>query len=207
MEPPVLLAIFSASVTLAIATGGWVYTHLHRLHFERRNDRLRFVEKQLNEFYGPLYVTLRVNDILVRALLARRQQEGTAFLDADAPRQAGHVSEWRIWVEANFMPANKRLVDLIAEKAHLIREEEMPECLLQFAAHVAGYQAIVERWRLGDFSEAVSRFAFPDDLDDYAERSYKDLKQEQLRLIGQQRRARRGGLGGSAGDRGPPGAA
>jgi hypothetical protein len=32
-------------------------------------------------------------------------------------------------------------------------EDEMPECLLKFCAHKAGYDVLIERWKQGDYRE------------------------------------------------------
>jgi hypothetical protein len=65
-------------------------------------------------------------------------------------------------------------------RAHLLIEDEMPECLLQFLAHKAGYDVLTRRWRDGDFSEHLSVVRHPgDELYDYLHRSFTRLKREQ----------------------------
>jgi hypothetical protein len=76
------------------------------------------------------------------------------------------------------------LEDLILRKAHLIRESEMPECLVRFVAHNAAYKAVLKKWANSDFSEYLSIIDFPNEIEDYASRSYQELKAEQVRLIG-----------------------
>lgn len=39
------------------------------------------------------------------------------------------------------MPLNLKLESLIIENAHLIREEKMPQCLIEFVTHVLVYKA------------------------------------------------------------------
>jgi len=174
-------------VTIFIALSGYLFTYFHKLSLKKREDRLRLIEKQINEFYGPLYMTIRATEIMFVALYAKRKASGMNFLDGDAPKSEKNISEWRIWVEDIFMPLNERVLDLIIEKAYLIREKDVPICLLNFVAHVAGYRAIIKKWKKGDFSEAVSPFPYPKDLKEYAEKSYLELKEEQLRLIGKRR--------------------
>lgn len=94
------------------------------------------------------------------------------------------IYEWRIWVENVFMPANRRLQDLIVTQAHLIREKEVPQCLLKFIAHASEFETIVKKWEKKDFSEAKPGFEFPVELREYAEKSYLELKKEQVKLLG-----------------------
>ena len=58
----------------------------------RRRDKLRLVNKRLNEFYGPLYVASEAGNIAYRSLLnrqgkdkkrpdPRRGDEGLGFMD------------------------------------------------------------------------------------------------------------------------------
>ena len=42
-----------------------------------------------------------------------------------------------------FMPLNDVREKIIIENAHLIVEEEMPQCLLDFVTHVVGYKALL----------------------------------------------------------------
>jgi Fe-S cluster biosynthesis and repair protein YggX len=172
-------------ITIIIALFGYLFTYYHKLKLKQREDKLKLIEKQINEFYGPLYMTVRSTEIMIAALYAKRKAMGMNFLDEDAPKSEKDISEWRIWVENIFMPLNEKILNLIIDKAHLIREKEVPECLLNFVAHVSGYRAIVKKWEKGDFSEAVSPFPYPRDLKEYAERSYLELKEEQLRLVGE----------------------
>jgi hypothetical protein len=82
-----------------------------------------------------------------------------------------------------FIPLNDVREKIIIEKAHLIVEEVMPRCLLDFVTHVVGYKAVVAKWAEGDYSERRSTIGWPPDFDLYVERSYAALKSEQTRLL------------------------
>jgi hypothetical protein len=81
------------------------------------------------------------------------------------------------------MPLNDIREKIIIEKAHLIVEEQMPLCLLDFVTHVVGYKAVLAKWADGDYSERRSTIGWPPDFDLYVERSYQALKAEQTRLL------------------------
>ena len=171
-------------IPLMLAIIGYFFTYFYRLLLAKRSDKLRFIERQINEFYGPLYITGKVGKIMLEALRSKRDAFGIRFLNEDSPKSKEDISEWRIWVENIFMPLNRKRQEIIIDKAHLIREEEIPFCLLQFITHVAGYEALLNKWEKDDFSESVSFFAFPYDLDEYSEKSYLVLKKNQLKLLG-----------------------
>lgn len=73
---------------------------------------------------------------------------------------------------------------MIINRAHLLIEDEMPECLLRFCAHKAGYDVLIERWKQGDYREHLSVVRHPgDELHDYLQQSFTTLKREQAREL------------------------
>jgi hypothetical protein len=93
------------------------------------------------------------------------------------------MKEWVLWMRTIFMPLNDAREKVIIEKAHLIVEEQMPHCLLDFVTHVVGYKAVLSKWADGDYSERRSTIGWPPEFDAYVERSYNALKAEQTRLL------------------------
>ena len=80
--------------------------------------------------------------------------------------------------------SNQSSEDLIMRNAHLIREEEFPASLLLFIMHATSYRAMVAKWKQGDYSEYLPNSDYPVELSTYAAQSYRELKHEQLQLIG-----------------------
>ena len=93
------------------------------------------------------------------------------------------MKEWMLWMTTIFMPLNDIREKIIIEKAHLIVEEQMPLCLLDFVTHVVGYKAVLAKWSDGDYSERRSTIGWPPDFDLYVAHSYQALKAEQTRLL------------------------
>jgi hypothetical protein len=93
------------------------------------------------------------------------------------------LKDWALWTKTIFMPLNDVREKIIIEKAHLIVEEQMPHCLLEFVTHVVGYKAVMAKWAEGDFSERRSTIGWPPEFDRYVERSYAALKAEQTKLM------------------------
>lgn len=174
--------VISIIVTVFLAFIGYIVTYVINLRTARIKERLNLVNKRIDEFYGPLYVGSRVGFIAWRTLLDKYQREGL-FFDEGKPPSEQQLREWQIWVENVFMPLNVLREKLILENAYLIREEEMPECLLKFVTHVSSYKAMLKKWSDGDFSEYIPLIEFPSELTEYALKSYQELKSEQLMLI------------------------
>jgi hypothetical protein len=167
----------AAVLTICIAFAGYLITILGARMLARRRDKLRLVNKRLNEFYGPLYVASEAGNIAYRSLLTRQGKEKSEpILDSE-------MKEWMLWMTTIFMPLNDIRERIIIEKAYLIIEEQMPQCLLDFVTHVVGYKAVLAKWTEGDYSERRSTIGWPPEFDIYVKRSYAGLKAEQTALL------------------------
>ncbi len=170
-------AIVTIVVTIALAFAGYLVTFFSARMLARRRDKLRLVNRRLNEFYGPLYVASQAGNIAYRALLDKQgKKQCHPILDSE-------MKEWMLWMTTIFMPLNDIREKIIIEKAYLIVEEQMPQCLLDFVTHVVGYKAVVAKWAEGDLSERRSTIGWPPAFDGYVERSYAFLKAEQTLLM------------------------
>jgi hypothetical protein len=167
----------AATLTIALAFAGYLVTFLSTRMLARRQDKLRLVNMRLNEFYGPLYVASQAGNIAYRSLLKKQgKTQSEPIRDED-------MKEWMLWMRTIFMPLNDVREKVIIEKAHLIVEEQMPQCLLDFVTHVVGYKAVLSKWAEGDYSERRSTIGWPAEFDAYVTRSYQELKTEQTRLL------------------------
>ena len=167
----------AAILTVILALSGYLITSLSAHMLARRRDKLDLVNKRINEFYGPLYVASESGNIAYRSLLKRQGKEKSdPILDPE-------MKEWMLWMNTIFMPLNDIRERVIIEKAHLIVEERMPQCLLDFVTHVVGYKAVLARWAEGDYTERRSTIGWPPEFDIYVRRSYAALKAEQTRLM------------------------
>ena len=164
-------------LTITIAFAGYMITILSARMLARRRDKLKLVNKRLNEFYGPLYVASEAGNIAYRSLLKRQGKSvSEPILDSE-------LKEWMLWMTTIFMPLNDIREKIIIEKAYLIIEERMPQCLLDFVTHVVGYKAVLAKWGEGDFTERRSTIGWPPEFDVYVKNSYAALKAEQTSLL------------------------
>lgn len=167
----------AAILTVILAFLGYMVTFFSARMLARRRDKLDLVNRRLNEFYGPLYVASEAGNIAYRSLLKRQGKvKSDPILDSE-------MKEWVLWMTTIFMPLNDIREKIIIEKAHLIVEEVMPQCLLDFVTHVVGYKAVLSKWSEGEYSERRSTIGWPPEFDNYVRRSYAALKSEQMRLM------------------------
>jgi len=167
----------AAVLTIVLAFAGYLVTFMFTRMMARRADRLKLVNQRLNEFYGPLYVATVAGNISYRALL-EKQGKKTCH-----PIRDEDMKEWVLWMTTIFMPLNDVREKIIIANAHLIVEEQMPRCLLDFVTHVVGYKAVLAKWADGNYGERRSTIGWPPEFDSYVERSYQALKAEQTRLM------------------------
>jgi hypothetical protein len=167
----------ATALTILLAFVGYLVTFLSARMLARRKDKLELVNRRLNEFYGPLYIALQAGNIAYRSLLKKQgKTQSFPILDSE-------MKEWMLWMTTIFMPLNDIREKIIIEKAYLIIEEQMPQCLLDFVTHVVGYKAVLAKWSEGDFSERRSTIGWPPEFDVYVERSYAALKAQQTELL------------------------
>jgi hypothetical protein len=172
------LNLFNATtLTIVLAFIGYLATFLSARMLDRRKDKLDLVNRRLNEFYGPLYVASQAGHIAYRSLLKKMgKTQSYPILDDE-------MKDWTLWMTTIFMPLNDVREKIIIEKAYLIVEEHMPQCLLDFVTHVVGYKAVLAKWTEGDYTERRSTIGWPPEFDAYVKHSYASLKAEQTRLL------------------------
>lgn len=175
------------SVTVLLAAGGYFAAYLNNLRLARRKDHLDRVSTQLSDLYGPLLALSRAGVGSWSAFMSRYRPGARWFWDDEqvpAPTEE-QVELYRLWMRHVFLPLDNRMVDVVTSKADLLHESYVPECLLQLLAHVASWQAVLQQWDEGDFSENRPIIRYPGgDIDKYAEANFRRLKAEQNRLLG-----------------------
>ncbi len=167
----------AAILTVLVAFTGYALTFISSHMLARRRDKLELVNKRLNEFYGPLYVASEAGNIAYRSLLNKQgKTKSEPITDKD-------LKDWVLWMRTIFIPLNEIREKIIIEKAHLIIEEQMPQCLLDFVTHVVGYKAVLRKWADGDFTDRRSTIGWPPEFDVYVRTSYAALKAQQMQLM------------------------
>ncbi len=185
MDATLTAALITAAVTILVALIGYLVTYWNNIRLSQRMEQLNRVNKQLSEFYGPLYSIVDTGN-RVFDTFRTRYRPGVSYLEGTPPPTEEELKVWRLWMSTVFMPRNLQLYDLIMSKSDLIIETDIPDCLKDLCAHVAAYQTLLKKWQDNDFSEHKSLINFPrKTLTEYALQSFKQLKSKQAKLIGE----------------------
>ncbi len=176
-------------VTVLLAMAGYAIKYLNDVRLAQRKDRLDRINRQLSELYGPLFALNLAVGQLWQVFRFRHRPSGPFWGKSDPPTSED-AAAWRLWMTTVFMPLNREMERVVVQHADLLfRSEEMPKCLLDLCAHVAGYEPLSERWRVGDFDPLdpdhnVSAIDYPADaLAQYAETAFRELRAEQSKLL------------------------
>ncbi|MEW2509451.1 hypothetical protein [Streptomyces sp. NPDC046870] len=177
-------------VTIGLAFVGYVVTYLNGLRLSQRQERLARVNRQLSDFYGPLFALTEANSRTFSAFVERHARPGGKSPFAhEPPPTPEELTEWRLWVTTVFLPNIQAMRDLVIKHADLLSEPEMPPLLLHLCAHVSGYEITAARWARGHHDQHLSLVSFPsEELAAYARQGFSSLKNEQARLLGQWQR-------------------
>ncbi|MEM8673769.1 MAG: hypothetical protein AAGF83_07835 [Cyanobacteria bacterium P01_G01_bin.67] len=106
-----------------------------QLSVERLNEELKLVERQISEFYWPIYLRLEKDNVMwLRISYLSSSQEVL-------PQEASNV------VEREFLLKNHdEIIEIIESKIHLIGDpldsEDLIEELLKYIKHIAVYKTI-----------------------------------------------------------------
>jgi hypothetical protein len=189
MDATLEATAITAAVTVFVALIGYFISYFNNIRLAQRTEKLQRIDRQLSELYGPLYAVVDTGDRVWKAFGEKHWSWITRLNSAQLTES--ELQEWRRWVTTVFMPSNRQLVELIRTKSDLIIESDIPPCLKDLCAHVAGYEIVLERWEQNEFSELVSIVGYPtEDLKQYTAQSFKDLKYKQAKILGELKRNR-----------------
>jgi hypothetical protein len=169
--------------TVFIAFVGYLVSYFNSIKLSQRKERLDRIDRQLREFYGPIYSLLKVSEVAWNSFRSI-YRPGGAFWGTTKPPSDEEAEAWRRWMKEVFMPINLQIQKIITDHSELIDEEEFPKCLLLLSAHITAYKPVLAAWENNDFSNHVSVINFPrDEVVAYIDNNYRELKRIQSELI------------------------
>jgi hypothetical protein len=190
IRPVSVGVVVTLIVTVVLAFSGYLLTYMLNLRLARRKDYLGRVNRQLSEFYGPLYALTEASGRAWKELLAITGSPPERMVFTE-----DNIHVWRRWVIHVFMPLDRKMMDIVVTHADLLVDQEFPSCLEDLCAHVVCYEPVIERWRQENvdsiaLADNVSVIDFPAaEVQAYVKRCYDSLKREQTRLIAQIQRS------------------
>jgi hypothetical protein len=145
MNPTVTAALVAATVAVV----GWFISYLLTAITERRNLKqaaaLKYIERQLEELYGPLAFLILEGRQTFRELL---ESLGRNHVFAgDGPLPDHELKTWLFWVENDFLPRNERMKALLSTKTHLLEGPNIPISHLAFLDHHNSWSINHLRWQ------------------------------------------------------------
>lgn len=126
-------------------------------------SQIDFRERQLGEFYGPIYAYLRRGNPIYRLWAEGRLDE-----------IEGDINEL-------FIEANDAIVEIILKKSHLVAGEVIPISFTRFLTHVAVWHGFMKTEHKGvplsidEFPEAYYPNEFEEEIFSTTERLKKEL--------------------------------
>lgn len=154
----IAIAGFIARETFARVLNRRLEIFKHELGIEAKTreltlkSQIEFKERQLAEFYGPIY-----------ALLKR----GRPIYDHWAK---GKLKEITSDVESLFVDANNQILNILLNKSHLIQGNKIPDSFIHFLTHVAVWHAFLKTNHKGvpfskeEFPEAYYNDEFENEI-------------------------------------------
>jgi hypothetical protein len=175
------IAAASAAV-VSLISAFLSYNSTRRL--SRRSDQVAFVGRQLSELYGPLNALSKASSMSWAEFTKKYGTGRSHVFDERISSDPELVEIWTYWLRHVFMPINRKILDALLSKADLIDDMEMPICLIDFCAHVTGYEVTLARWEDDDFSSLGSIINHPGPpFHEYIGRKYQELKLRQISLL------------------------
>ena len=169
------------SLVVAFVAASLAYWNNRRI--SAYQGQLERVNKQLEELYGPLLALSSSNTAAWREFV-RRFRPGKAHVFDGSEVSDQDRKTWILWMNSVFLPSNRRSAELITTKAHLMVDDAVPQCLLDFCAHVAGYEVTAKRWEQGDYTVLSSVINHPgSEYNRHIQQRFLELKQLQQRLL------------------------
>jgi len=171
-----------------VAFAGWLVPHFLELRKDRRNHQLQaqltFVERQIEELYGPLAASLYEGRRTFRDLLESLGRD-YAFPESDVLPE-DELSTWLYWAESDFLPRNEYIKTLLKSKAHLIDGAEFPDAYVEFLDHCNSWAISHKRW----LEQQVkynwhSKVDWPDAFENQVIATFQSLKRRHSDLLGE----------------------
>lgn len=177
-------------VGIFLALAGYLATYVSNRLLAQRQAQLERINSQLNSLYGPLLADQALSKAAWKAY--EEMAEGK-WWDEGRPPDDEQSAQWQALMAKVFQPTNRRMVECVKANAALLVEDDMPECLINLAAHSAAYDILTVRWARPQFvatrrEDLVVPRKFPgEELEKYVRGSFTKLKHDQLELLGKLR--------------------
>jgi hypothetical protein len=150
----------------------------NQLAMERYNAELEFIEKQISEFYWPIYLRLEKDNVMWKRIKSLSPENNVLPESASAA------------IEQDFILKNhQEIIEIIESKIHLaessVNSRELINELVKFIKHVAIYRTIRSISELRQVNPVDLNEPYPANLFPLIERNFRELQHryEQLKRV------------------------
>lgn len=183
MDTALLVAIITATASILSWVINSIYSSWKTKRKEKFEARLKFIEKQLEELYGPLAFLVHEGENSFKSIFKTNRKKWVS-LKGDDPIPKDQLELWIFWVENDFFPRNEQIKHLLMEKTHLIEGSKVPDSHLQFMEHYNTWKLDHQRWQEDGIEYSfISRVNFPDTFNDEVLETFNCLKEEQNKFL------------------------
>ena len=179
--------VVAALVTAMAAALGWFVAHhlqARRADDERRaKAELEFLERQIEELYGPLSSLLHEGRRSFEDLCLSLGRN--YIFPSSGMLPTNELNTWIYWAETEFLPRNQRIKELLSTKAHLIQGADFPTSYVDFFDHASSWATNHRRWKDQDVPYSWrSRVPWPIAFEADVHITFRELKQRHNVLLG-----------------------
>jgi hypothetical protein len=178
--------LITAAASVVAAAIGYLSTQVLNLRLERHRNQLARVNQQLSKLYGPLHAMTQANGIAYHGMRDKYDPEG--LFDQRTSESMARITPeqretYKLWMVNVLQPTNRIARELVLHNTDLLLRGKMPESVLRWFAHVAGYDAVLTSWANGDDSELFSLVPYPREFSEYIAESFQTLQARQAVLL------------------------
>ena len=140
------------------------------------------VERQLEEFYGPMLFLLEESRISIEDVLQLLGREYVFPVEEPFPEDERRF--WLFRAENDFMPRNERMAALAVAKGDLVEGEDLKKFLKDLIQHQDSWRKLHRRWKEKGVAYAWhSDTPFPRRLGDEVQEGFARLKIRHAELL------------------------
>jgi hypothetical protein len=167
---------------------GWLVSYFLARKKDRDFEKLKWtkshLDQQLSEFYGPIYGFLLENDRLRQVI---QEQFGRIIIfEGGNPLTEEEQKIWILFLETYFLPNNRKIIDILTKKVHLLQGYQYPKSFLAFLDYAIGFEALHKQYlNLGKEYGFHQKINFPIEFREEVIKVMSSLKKKQWEIVKQ----------------------
>lgn len=193
-----IIELVLTSVGLLFVVFGWIIPYWQAVKEENKRRKFEedilkrqwekeLIDRQIEEFYGPIAAMLYESDIRFSLIL---HQLGREHVFAEGQMQLSDLPEneqlvWKHYVDEYKIPSQNKIVDILRNNQHLIYKSESPTCFKEFLEYAIGWELLDNQRKNGvtNYYEYYYSYNYPRSFTNYINETLQVLHKKQNALI------------------------